>query len=78
MKYNGWTNRETWLVNLWLGDSLTTDVGSSMEIDAAWVKEVAEDVINGAVSDFGLASDLLEMALANVNWEEIASHYKND
>jgi hypothetical protein len=49
-----------------------------MEIDAAWVREVAEDVINGAVSDFGLASDLLEMALASVNWEEIASHYKND
>jgi hypothetical protein len=49
-----------------------------MEIDAAWVKEVAEDVISGTISDFGLASDLLEMALANVNWEEIASHYKND
>jgi hypothetical protein len=78
MQYNGWTNKETWLVNLWLGDSLVTDAGSSMEIDAAWVKEVADMLLDGAVSDFGLASDLLEMALASVNWEEIAAHYKND
>jgi hypothetical protein len=76
MSFNGWTNKETWLVNLWLADSLTTDAGSSMEIDAAWVREVAEDVISGTISDFGLASDLLEMALANVNWEELASHYQ--
>jgi hypothetical protein len=47
-----------------------------MNIDSHWVREVAEDVISGTISDFGLASDLLEMALANVNWEEIASHYQ--
>jgi hypothetical protein len=76
MKYNGWTNKETWLVNLWLADSLVTDSESSMDIDSYWVREIAEDVISGTISDFGLASDLLEMALANVNWEEIASHYQ--
>ena len=76
MQYNGWTNKETWLVNLWLADSLVTDSESSMNIDSHWVREVAEDVISGTISDFGLASDLLEMALANVNWEEIASHYQ--
>lgn len=76
--YNGWTNKETWLVNLWIGDSLATDAGSSMEIDEAWVRELAHDMLEGSVSDFGLASDLLEMALANVNWYEIANHYKED
>jgi hypothetical protein len=76
MKYNGWTNKETWLVNLWLADSLVTDSESSMDIDSHWVREVAQDMIDGPISDFGLVKDLFDCAFARVNWEEIASHYQ--
>jgi len=87
--YNGWTNRETWVVNLWL-----TNDGD------AWLTEMTEDAIAGcdgdrddaiytlsqtlgqqhddALADIaglsGVFADLLTGALARVNWYEIAEH----
>lgn len=33
MEYNGWSNRETWLINLWFGDQWESesDVDSTQE-----------------------------------------------
>lgn len=55
-KYNGWTNRETWLVNIWFGDFWETaeDVEASREqieteIQALpnWIQDfIYEDSIN--------------------------------
>lgn len=91
--YNGWTNRETWLINLWLGVDAT-------EAAADWARECWADNDNDAdaaaydlaqrlesIHDEGLADmglqvgvfyDLLSGALARVNWREIAEHYIAD
>jgi len=77
--YNGWTNRETWLVNLWYGDALVDlaeDSGTPIDDTEAeeWIRYVAEEseVLSQPPSN-GLLSDFLEQCWAEVNWREIAN-----
>lgn len=74
-EYNGWTNKETWLVNLWLGDSLAIDADSSMEITPEYIEELVDDLVDENVSEYGFVRDLINCALGEINWDEIASHY---
>lgn len=81
-KYNGWTNYETWVVNLWLSN----DAGAYRKIRElaqgntkanksfdTLVEKLRFFVENGMIRDFnGLSGDLLISALGRVNWEEIA------
>ena len=73
--YNGWTNKETWLVNLWLGDSLEVDADSSIEITPEYIEEVVESLIDEGVSEYGFIRDLLNCALGEINYHEIAELY---
>lgn len=82
--YNGWTNYETWLVNLWLTNEEVSDatlreiVKHGQDYEAAdalkaWVKdEYLPDL--GA----GLASDLVGAALSEVDWLEIVTNHRAD
>ena len=62
--YNGWTNRETWLVNLWFGDDWESydDVESTRE----FIEEQVEELPNW-LQDF--------IYLGSVNWDELKSNY---
>lgn len=83
-KYNGWTNYETWLVKLWMDN----DQGSYIMFNE-WAKE-SEDIytLSNQVKDFfeeenpmesaGVFTDLLNSALSEVNWDEIARALKED
>lgn len=91
--YNGWTNRETWLVNLWLtndGDAWLTEMtddaiaGCDGDRDDAiyTLSQTLEQQHDDALADIpglsGVFSDLLTGALARVNWREIAEHCIDD
>ena len=79
MSYNGWTNKETWLVNLWHGDSLAEMQEAGEEITAYYAQRMVTDWLDDTRHKLdGFTNDMLNSAMVSVNWEEIASHYKND
>ena len=68
-KFNGWTNYETWRVNLEFFD------GYEGELSADIAKEIVEEYIDGS-STVGFARDYAHAFIADVNWHEIAGHYE--
>jgi hypothetical protein len=88
--YNGWTNYETWAVNLWMGESsdyweeLIQDVIEGEDLSdvraltykiSLVLKEQHEDDMPQTSGVFG---DLLSASLSLVNWYEIAEHIVED
>ena len=83
MAYNGWKNKETWLVNLWLGDGLTMDQEAGHEITAEYIEQTVDDMVEqamdqGARNVNGFVTDLLNCALGEIDYHEIADHYDEE
>lgn len=90
-EYNGWTNYETWLVNLWMDEGSDFFRERAQEIydeavprSSLTAAEVARidyaDWLKDHHEEFqpelpGVYGDLLGGALSEVNWDEIARHY---
>ena len=63
MSYNGWTNRETWLVNMWFEPTCREDV------------EAARYTLEEAVSE--LPSFLVDFVSTDlINWDELLEHFE--
>lgn len=82
-KYNGWANRSTWLVNLWIDNEESTYryrmerlAGRHIPVTAAWAREVGTFFLTVSVAAPGFASD--GGNLDEVDWEEIAEHWESD
>jgi len=82
--YNGWTNYETWRVNLEMFDGVTaSDLGVTLDEDvdvsdqlrdlADILQQEAAVIIESQTAD-GLARSLALDFLHRVNWVEIAEH----
>jgi hypothetical protein len=69
--YNGWSNRETWVVNLWLtNDEHTYNMVRGMSADE--IEALVDDCYLTGDLHPGFMSDLINSALAHVDWREIA------
>ena len=77
--YNGWTNKETWLVNLHYGDMVQEHVEEAGHMEASEVREYVEYVALEceALSSLpmGLLSDFVNTCFSEVNWHELSDHY---
>ena len=78
MAYNGWTNKETWLVNLWYMDSMPdyfADAGQyevhAVDLEES-VKYIAEECEALSQLPAGLLSDFINTCWGEVNWYELA------
>jgi hypothetical protein len=84
-RYNGWTNYETWRVNLELfgGFDVSDYAPECIRDDDAYslsklLKEYADDAIDQDGTLEGLAVDYARAFLSGVNWYEIAEHLLDD
>lgn len=82
-EYNGWTNYETWCVNLWLSND-SNDYNTVKDIcrggkdyDAAQrLKEFVEELQPDL--EASMFSDLLNAAISEVNWMEVAQAFREE
>jgi len=81
-EYNGWKNYETWLVNLWFSDSYNEYYLEQFR-DGDLVETVTADDVRAYVEDWidndintenGFIADLVNGAMREVDWRELASH----
>ena len=91
MTYNGWTNYETWLTNLYFDDF--TDVFNELTEDgvfddmdnveirtyvADYIEEYINEYIDSNNSKDTFITDMMGSFLSDVDWREIADHYVDD
>ena len=84
--YNGWTNYQTWVVNVWMdNDQGLQQYFSGLarrERDAYKLANILRDeygeqcdaLLKASEAQASVWADLLHSALGAVNWDEIAEH----
>ena len=72
-EFNGWTNYETWQANLWIGEAggLYDD-----DMDAEMLEELLHEMVGAP--ETGLAADLFNAWVSEVNLTEIIEAYAED
>ena len=80
MSYNGWTNYETWRVNLEVFDGLDVSDELHMADDVDYLtdylRELAEEIVCGDAE--GLAVDYARSFLSEVDYRQIATSMIED
>ena len=79
MAYNGYTNHETWLVNLWMEEPLRELIQSDEMVNNRHMYDLVYNYIeieNG--NPASLREDLIGSALGDVNWRELYDLYTED
>ena len=79
--YNGFTNRETWLVNVFYREQIL-DYSTSIESSLEFVKEEIQDRIENfmvlirqsIVSELICSKEIVE----KINWTELEDHYTKE
>lgn len=90
-KYNGWTNYETWLCNLWFDNFEFTDIldmfeGVEDKIDIRiriedYIKEYVEEFVESYLAPgdtHGFIHDMLNSSIQTIDFSDIAEHYVDD
>lgn len=89
-EYNGWSNYETWVFNLWHDDSFAEDAQQIFdEAEPAYKWQTKRDASVSDLEDYirqfaedeylpepaSFMSDLVGAAINKINFREIAIHY---
>ena len=88
-KYNGWTNYETWLCNLWFDNFDFTemldifdgceDKGDILRIIKNYIKDYVEEYVEESRGNAsGFVDDLISSALGEIDYYDIAEHYVDE
>ncbi len=66
MSYNGWSNYETWLVNVWYNPESKEDVQYAKDT----LEEQYDSIPDGPLKDM--------INLDAINWKELESHFEDN
>jgi hypothetical protein len=77
LKYNGWVNRETWLVNVWLGDMLSEMQEEGQEITAEFIRDMIDEMA-GDLRIEGIMLDMLNGALSVIDYRELEEFWRGE
>ena len=85
--YNGWSNYETWRINLEIFDGVTLEDMNTVEVNPYnlkdYLQEYAEEIVFldshiGNKTPSSLMENYARAFLSDVNWYEIAEHIIKD
>jgi hypothetical protein len=82
--YNGWTNKETWLVNIWYMDDMPRYFAEMEQYHVEpselgeTVRYISEECEALSQLSSGLLSDFISTCWAEVNWEELSERLNED
>ena len=71
-KYNGWSNRATWLINLWYEPHA--------ESDFDWIKEELEERVSSLADSDNVCDKILAdmLNLQEIDWDELKEHVETE
>ena len=73
--YNGYTNRETWLINLYLGEYFQDVANDGQKLMADYIESTVWDMLEEAnIPD--IFKDMID--LGAVNWRELEELYVSE
>lgn len=73
---NGWKNRETWLVNLWFGDTFAMMQDDGDEITAEYIESMVTEYVDSIVPASSFIADMMDMRA--IDYDALAAHYATD
>jgi len=84
--YNGFTNRETWLVNVFYRESILENVqnGETLEGNLEYAKEAIQDRIDRFMDVPNNARSIVQELICSkeivgkINWSELEDHYTKE
>lgn len=84
--YNGWSNRETWVVNLWLNNEpysydMLQHILKAFDSTSEQAEELENCVRNddnALLDEASMWSDLLSTSLGRVDWYEIVQNNQEE
>ena len=72
--YNGWTNRNTWLMNLHFGEIIREEIQEDAATTSEMIENFISDLLNEDIANVPMfISDFIDMS--EINWGEIWEHH---
>jgi hypothetical protein len=79
-EYNGWTNYETWIWNLWLDQDYYIEMAQENKLTEAQIEDILRENMEEFTPDLdtGPYLDILTANLNMINFREIAEHIASE